>query len=122
MSDPSAGLRPFLAELKRRRVFRVALVYAVVGFVVWQVGELAVPGLALPDWVFRLIVLLTILGFPIALVLAWAYDITPAGVRRTRPDKAEPAEAPTSTASSVADTVERKSIVGCVSASKKSAP
>jgi serine/threonine-protein kinase len=83
MSDSRSGLRLFLAELKRRRVFRVAVVYAVVGFVVWQVAELAVPGLALPDWVFRLIVLLTILGFPIALVLAWAFEITPEGVRRT---------------------------------------
>jgi serine/threonine-protein kinase len=83
MSDSRSGLRVFLAELKRRRVFRVAVVYAVVGFLVWQVAELAVPGLALPDWVFRLIVLLTILGFPIALVLAWAFEITPEGVRRT---------------------------------------
>jgi TolB-like protein/Tfp pilus assembly protein PilF len=89
MSDSRSGLRVFLAELKRRRVFRVAVVYAVVGFVVWQVAELAVPGLALPDWVFRLIVLLTILGFPIALVLAWAFEITPKGVRRTEPAAVE---------------------------------
>ncbi len=89
MADSRAGLRLFLAELKRRHVVRVGVVYAVVGFVVWQVAELAVPGLALPDWAFRLIVLLTILGFPIALVLAWAFEITPEGVRRTEPAAVE---------------------------------
>ena len=83
-------LKRLIEELRRRRVFRVAVVYAVVGFVVWQVAELAGPGLALPGWVFRLIVLLTILGFPIALVLAWALEVTPGGVQRTEPPTVEP--------------------------------
>ena len=76
------GLSGLARELKRRKVYRVAIVYAAVAFIIWGAAEQLVPGLALPDWVFRLIILLTILGFPVALVLAWAHDTTPAGVRR----------------------------------------
>ncbi|UCC85522.1 MAG: hypothetical protein JSW46_00825, partial [Gemmatimonadota bacterium] len=110
MRDSRFALRAFLAELKRRHVFRVAIVYAVVAFVVWGAAEQLVPGLALPDWAFRLIVLLTILGFPIALVLAWALEMTPEGVRRTEPARAKPAEAPSSAPPAAAQAVERKSI------------
>jgi len=78
-------LRRLTDELKRRRVFRVAVVYAAVAFVVWQAAEIAVPALRLPDWSLSLVVFLTLLGFPIALVLAWAFDITPEGVKRTEP-------------------------------------
>ncbi|UCC84658.1 MAG: tetratricopeptide repeat protein [Gemmatimonadota bacterium] len=85
-----SGIRTFLAELKRRKVFRVAAVYAVVAFVIWQAAEIAVPGLHLPGWVLTLIILLTVLGFPIALVLAWALELTPEGIRVTPP--AEPPE------------------------------
>ena len=83
MNDPSSVLRSFLAELKRRRVYRVAVVYAAVAFVVWQAAEIVVPGLNLPNWVLTLVIVLTALGFPIAVVLAWAFDITPAGIERT---------------------------------------
>jgi TolB-like protein/Tfp pilus assembly protein PilF len=76
-------MKTFLAELKRRRVYRVAIVYAAVAFVIWQAAEIAVPALRLPEWALTLIVVLTIVGFPIAVVLAWAFDITPEGVRRT---------------------------------------
>jgi TolB-like protein/Flp pilus assembly protein TadD len=76
-------MKTFLAELKRRRVYRVAIVYAAVAFVIWQAVEIAVPALRLPEWALTLIVVLTIVGFPIAVVLAWAFDITPEGVRRT---------------------------------------
>jgi adenylate cyclase len=75
----------FFAELKRRRVYRVAVVYAAVAFVIWQAAEIAVPALRLPDWALTLVVLLTIAGFPIALALAWAYDITPTGVKAAEP-------------------------------------
>jgi len=89
---PTSKLGRFFAELKRRKVYRVAVVYAVVAFVIWGAAEQLVPGLALPDWAFRLIVLLTILGFPIALVLAWALEVTPEGIRRT--PTLEPAAGP----------------------------
>jgi TolB-like protein/tetratricopeptide (TPR) repeat protein len=73
----------FLAELKRRHVFRIAGVYAAVAFVVIQVADLLLRGLGIPDWAFSLIVVIAILGAPVALVLAWAYDLTPQGVVRT---------------------------------------
>ena len=73
----------FFAELKRRRVFRVMAVYGAVGFVILQVVELLVPALLLPEWTYRLIALLLIVGFPIAIVLAWAFESTPEGMKRT---------------------------------------
>jgi adenylate cyclase len=87
----ASQLRTFLAELKRRKVFRVAVVYAAVAFIVWQAAEIAVPGLNLQGWVLTLIILLTVLGFPIALVLAWALELTPEGIRVT--PAAEPPDA-----------------------------
>ncbi|MFW6084284.1 MAG: tetratricopeptide repeat protein, partial [Gemmatimonadota bacterium] len=76
-------IRSILSELKRRKVFRVMVVYAAVGFLVVQVAELLVPALLLPDWILRAVVLITFLGFPVALVLAWAFEMTPGGVRRS---------------------------------------
>jgi len=76
-------LRRFLDELKRRKVYRVAVVYAAVAFVIWQAAEIAFPALNIPDWALTLVVVLTLVGFPIAVVLAWAFDITPEGVQRT---------------------------------------
>ncbi len=80
----SAGrLRGLLAELRRRRVFRVAVGYAAAGFLVLQAAELLIEPLRLPAWSMPLVLALVLLGFPVALVMAWAFDITPAGVRRT---------------------------------------
>ena len=79
------GYQRFFAELKRREVFRVAAVYGAVGFVVLQVADLLAEGLALPDVVLRTATYLVLLGFPIAVVLAWAYERTAAGVKRTDP-------------------------------------
>lgn len=76
-------LRTFIAELKRRRVFRVATVYAVVGFGIIQIANNIFPPLDLPAWTTRLVILLVLLGFPIALVLAWALELTPEGLRFT---------------------------------------
>ena len=78
------------AELKRRRVFKVAAVYGAVAFVVLQVADIMVPALALPEAITRAVALLLILGFPIALVLAWAFELTPEGMKRTEdPTEAE---------------------------------
>jgi TolB-like protein/Tfp pilus assembly protein PilF len=76
-------VKPFLAELKRRKVVRVAIVYVVVGLVVVEAANNLFPALNLPDWTVTLVVALTILGFPVAVALAWAFDITPGGVVRT---------------------------------------
>ena len=89
MSEIS-GYQRFFAELKRRRVFRVMAVYGAVAFVILQVADIALPGLGLPEWTITLILVLTVLGFPIAIVLAWAFDMTPEGMQRT--DKALPGE------------------------------
>lgn len=70
-------LRRFSSELKRRKVYRAAAIYAGIGFIVWQAAEFAVPALQLPDAASTLILLFTVLGFPIALVLAWAYELRP---------------------------------------------
>ena len=98
-------LKRLIRESQRRRVFRVAVVYAVVAFVIWQAAEIAVPGLNLPPWVLTLVILLTALGFPIALVLAWALELTPEGIRVT-PPAAPPEAAAGDAASSVASAAE----------------
>lgn len=72
-----------IAELRRRHVFRVAVVYAVTAFAALQGAQLLAEGLDLPVWVFRAITLITLLGFPVAIVLAWALELTPQGIRRT---------------------------------------
>ena len=68
-------------ELKRRKVFRIAGVYAVVGWVLAQVAAFAVETFAAPQWVQQIFVVFLILGFPLAILLAWAYEVTPEGIR-----------------------------------------
>jgi TolB-like protein len=82
----------FLAELKRRNVFRVAGVYAAVGFVLVQVANNFFPALHLPAWTTTFVAVLVVIGFPIALILAWALELTPDGLRRETP--AAPALSP----------------------------
>ena len=93
MSNVFSKLRTVVAEFRRRRVFRVAAVYAVVSFVLLGVMDALFPALLLPDWADTLVAVLLIAGFPVAVILAWAYDITPEGVRRT-PSQPEGAAAP----------------------------
>ncbi len=73
----------FFEELKRRKVFRVAVVYAATAFVILQAADIILPRLGIPEWGMSLVVILTILGFPIALTLGWALDVTPDGIKRT---------------------------------------
>ena len=73
----------FFAELKRRNVYKVAITYAAVGWLVIQIAVATFPVLEIPTWATRLVVILVLLGFPIAIVLAWAFEVTPAGIRRT---------------------------------------
>jgi hypothetical protein len=81
-------------EIRRRKVFRVAAVYAATAFVVLQAADLALPRLGVPEWAMSLIVVLLVLGFPVALVLAWALELTPDGVRVTRGATAGSGNAP----------------------------
>jgi TolB-like protein/cytochrome c-type biogenesis protein CcmH/NrfG len=73
----------FFAELKRRNVYKVAVAYAVVGWLLIQVTTQVFPIFDIPNWALRLIVLAIIVGFPIALVIAWAFELTPEGLKRT---------------------------------------
>ncbi len=74
--------RNFFAELKRRNVYKVAVTYAIVGWLVMQIAATVVPALHLSDAITSAVVLLVILGFPIALILAWAFELTPEGIKR----------------------------------------
>ncbi|MGD8698751.1 MAG: hypothetical protein PVJ43_05640, partial [Gemmatimonadales bacterium] len=87
----TSRIRGCLVELKRRKVFRVAAVYVIVGLVVVEAANNLLPALHVPNWAVTLVVVLAILGLPIALVLAWALELTPEGIRVTPP--AEPSEA-----------------------------
>ena len=77
-------LSGFSAELLRRRVYPVVVAYAIVAWVLLQIGEVTFGPLGLPDWVMRALIIVAIVGFPIAVVLAWMFDIEPTGIRRTR--------------------------------------
>lgn len=82
-SGDTMHTKGFWQELKRRHVYRVAVVYAVVGWLLIQIATQVFPIFHMPDWTAQLVVLLILVGFPIALVLAWAFDVTPAGIQRT---------------------------------------
>jgi len=71
-------------ELKRRNVFRVGIAYLVLGWVLLQVVDVVVPILVLPEWVARLVLLLLGLGFPVVLIFAWAFELTPEGIKREK--------------------------------------
>src|SRR3984893_1508953 len=72
----------FFSELKRRNVYKVAVAYAVVGWLVIQISSTVLPTFHAPEWVVQTLVVLVALGFPIALVLAWAFELTPEGIKR----------------------------------------
>src|SRR6266478_7940056 len=83
-SSARQGMNPptFLAELKRRHVYRVAIAYGIVAWLLVQVATQVFPFFEIPTWIVRLVVLLTVLGFPVALVIAWAFEMTPEGLKR----------------------------------------
>jgi TolB-like protein len=85
------NLEKFFTELKRRNVYKVAVAYAVVAWLLIQVATQVFPFFEIPNWVVRLVVLLIIIGFPIALVIAWAFELTPEGLKRTEVADAAPA-------------------------------
>src|SRR5437868_7860991 len=75
--------RNFFAELKRRNVYKVAVAYAIVGWLLIQIATQVFPFLEIPNWVVRLVIALVAIGFPIALIIAWAFELTPEGIKRT---------------------------------------
>ncbi len=87
MGEQPSKLTNFLAELRRRHVFRVAVGYAAIAFVVLQLGEIVLPAFSeqLPsaEWALQLMVVFAVLGFPVVMVLAWVFDVTTEGIRAT---------------------------------------
>jgi TolB-like protein/tetratricopeptide (TPR) repeat protein len=73
----------FFAELKRRNVYKIAIAYAVVAWLLMQIATQVFPFLDIPNWAIRLVIMLLALGFPIALIIAWAFEATPEGIKRT---------------------------------------
>jgi TolB-like protein/Flp pilus assembly protein TadD len=74
--------KSFFTQLKERKVIRVGIAYILVGWVIMQIGEVTFEALPLPPWALTLLIVIVLLGFPLALVLAWAYELTPEGIRK----------------------------------------
>src|SRR5947207_13329405 len=85
MREPSKFLfmSGFFEELQRRKVSRVAAAYIIAAGFIIQMGSAILPAWELPNWTFRLVVVLLLIGFPISLILAWAFDVTPEGIQAT---------------------------------------
>ena len=88
------NLRKFFSELKRRNVYKVAIAYAIVAWLLMQIATQVFPFLEIPNWAIRLVIMLIVIGFPIALVIAWAFELTPEGLKRTEFADELPTKAP----------------------------
>jgi TolB-like protein/Tfp pilus assembly protein PilF len=86
------NLRNFFAELKRRNVYKVGIAYAVIAWLLMQVATQVFPFLEIPNWAIRLVIMLLIIGFPVALILAWAFELTPEGIKLTESANREAAK------------------------------
>src|SRR6185295_3377230 len=73
----------FFGELRRRNVYKVGVAYAVVAWLLMQVASQIFPFFEIPNWIVRLVVLLLVIGFPIALIIAWVFEVTSEGIKRT---------------------------------------
>jgi adenylate cyclase len=100
MSDDASRLQRWFAELRRRKVFRVAAVYLVAAWLAIQVADAVFEPMGLPAWSMKLVILLAALGFPLACALAWAFDVTPQGIARTAPARPDGDRPPAALAAS----------------------
>jgi hypothetical protein len=100
-------MKRIISELRRREVFKAGAAYVVVAWLLLQVTDIVVPILELPDWTAKLVLFLLMIGFPIALILAWAYDLTSSGVRREKAADEEQPTAQSTRGSSPVSTVQR---------------
>ena len=87
MPDKANKIFQFWQELKRRKVFRVVAMYAATAFIIMEAADIMLPRLGLPDWSVTLLIILLMIGFPIAAIISWIYDITPEGILKTKPGK-----------------------------------
>jgi TolB-like protein len=101
-------VKSFFVELKRRKVYRVAIAYAVASWLLIQIATQVFPFFEIPNWAVRLVVIVLVLGFPIALILSWIFDLTPQGIRRT--DDSDRSSAPLQTAPGATRNIPEKSI------------
>jgi TolB-like protein/Flp pilus assembly protein TadD len=94
MTTKAIPVSGFFDELKRRKVYRVAVAYVIVAGGIIQLASAVFPAWELPDWSLRLVTVLLLVGFPIALILAWAFDVTPQGIEATPPAASLPSSPP----------------------------
>ncbi|MCZ6560886.1 MAG: tetratricopeptide repeat protein [Gammaproteobacteria bacterium] len=106
-----AGISQLIKELRRRKVFRVAAVYAGVSWLLVEIASVVLPTFNSPEWILQVFTFFVILGFPLAVILAWAFDITPQGIKRdsgsglapaVKPNREEPAARPVIDGNSIA--------------------
>src|SRR5712675_2451408 len=88
-ASKSIFMSGFFEEVQRRKVYRVAAAYVIAAGFIIQIGSAILPAWELPNWTFRLVVVLLLIGFPITLILAWAFDITAEGIQATKGTPAE---------------------------------
>src|SRR5262245_66458560 len=80
---PAVNLHSFFTELKRRNVYKVAIAYGVVAWLLLQATSILFPTFEAPPWTMKVFVAVAALGFPVALIIAWAFELTPEGLKRT---------------------------------------
>src|SRR3982750_3168550 len=80
---PRCFMSGLFDELQRRKVYRVAAAYVIAAGFIIQIGSAVIPAWELPNWTLRFVIVLLLIGFPVALILAWAYDVTPQGIQAT---------------------------------------
>jgi TolB-like protein len=98
-SDPNLSIPDapsFWSELKRRKVMRVAITYGVVAWILIQVSATVFPQLGMPEWAPRMVTLLLLIGFPVALIIAWAFELTPDGIKTTQHAREDRGDEPVS--------------------------
>ncbi|MCZ6671696.1 MAG: hypothetical protein O7C75_02030 [Verrucomicrobia bacterium] len=88
-SPKPSGFAEFWQELKRRKVMRVAITYAVVAWLIIQIAVSTFEGFGIPVWAFRFVVMMVLLGFPIVIILAWAFELTSDGIKTTKVARSE---------------------------------
>src|SRR5436190_4882425 len=93
-AEQAVNPKKFFGELKRRNIYKVAIAYAVIAWLLMQIATQVFPVLEIPNWAIRLVIMLLALGFPIALIIAWAFELTPEGLKRTEFADELPTKAP----------------------------
>jgi len=89
MPDKQNKIFQFWQELKRRKVFRVIAMYAATAFIIMEAADIILPRLGLPDWTVTLLIIILMIGFPVAAIVSWIYDITPEGILKTKQGETE---------------------------------